>query len=160
MYRKSEIYANFDINLIKVTLMARQRGGPLKLEIALNRNSKLLTRKQRSRNQEIPSSYLVNILISLKAKGIIKTNRGPHGGYELARKPEDITIFDIVEVLEGPFELAACLEDEKNCSRGSTCVSMGVWTKVQKAQGDVLRGITINDLVEETQNLYSPDFSI
>jgi len=130
------------------------------LEIALNRNRELLTRKQISRNQDIPSSYLVNILISLKAKGIIRTVRGPRGGYELGREPDDITVFDIVEILEGPVELAASLEDEKNCSRSSTCVSMGVWTKVQKAQVDVLKGITINDLVEETQNLYSPDFSI
>ncbi len=130
------------------------------MEIALNRNSKLLTRKQISRNQDIPSSYLVNILISLKAKGIIRTIRGPHGGYELAREPDDITVFDIVEILEGPFELAASLEDEKNFSKSSTCVSMGVWVRVEKAQKDVLKGITINDLVVETQNLYSPDFSI
>ncbi len=124
------------------------------LEIALNQNRELLTRKQISRNQDIPSSYLVNILISLKAEGIIRTIRGPRGGYELAREPDDITVFDIVKTLEGPFE------DEKNCSRSSTCVSMGVWTKVQKAQEDVLKGITINDLVEETRKLYSPDFSI
>jgi len=130
------------------------------LEIALNQNSKLLTRKQISRNQEIPSSYLVNILISLKAKGIIRTIRGPHGGYELAREPIDITVFDIVEVLDGPFELSANLNDEKNFSKSSTSVSMGVWTRVEKAQGDVLKGITINDLVQETRNLYSPDFSI
>ena len=60
------------------------------LEIALNRNERNLTRKQISKNQEIPSSYLENILISLKTNGIIRTIRGPKGGYELAKKPEDI----------------------------------------------------------------------
>ena len=130
------------------------------LEIALNRNGEILTRKQISRNQEIPSSYLVNILISLKTKGIINTLRGPKGGYELARKPENITIYDIVEILEGPSELAPCLGEGENCSRSSICVCKEVWAKVEKAQEDVLKSITIYNLVEETQNQYSPNFSI
>lgn len=130
------------------------------LEIALNGNGDKLTRKQISQNQAIPSSYLVNILISLKSNGIIRTTRGPNGGYELAVEPENISIFQLVEILEGHFEVAPCLEDESNCNRSSICITRGIWVKLQKAQEEILKNITIKGLVEETQSLYSPTFSI
>ena len=130
------------------------------LEIALNKNKENLTRKQISQNQEIPASYLENILISLKTKGIIRTIRGPKGGYELARDPADITIFQIVEIMEGPFDSIPCLDNDENCTRSSSCVTKGVWEKLQRAQENVLNEITIQDLVEETEGLYNPTFSI
>ncbi len=130
------------------------------LEIALNRNKENLTRKQISRNQDIPSAYLENILISLKTKGIIRTIRGPKGGYELAKDPKDITIFQIVDILEGSTELVPCLENSNVCARNSICVTRGVWSKLQKVQEDLLSTITIKDLVEDTKELYSPNYSI
>ena len=130
------------------------------LEIALNRNGEKLTRKQISQNQEIPSSYLENILISLKTKGIIRTIRGPKGGYELAKDPEDITVFQIVEILEGSSDSIPCLEDKNECTRSSICVTRGVWSKLQEVHKEFLNGITIKNLVEQTQKLYSPNFSI
>lgn len=130
------------------------------LEIALNRSGDKLTRKQISKNQEIPSSYLENILISLKTKGIIRTIRGPKGGYELAKEPEEITIFEIVNILEGPSDSIPCLDDSNTCTRSSICVTTDVWRRLQDVQKDLLSEITIKDLVEQTQELYSPNFSI
>jgi Rrf2 family protein len=130
------------------------------LEIALNRSGDKLTRKQISKNQEIPSSYLENILISLKTKGIIRTIRGPKGGYELAKEPEEITVFEIVNILEGPFDSIPCLDDSNACTRSSICVTTNVWRRLQEVQNDLLSEITIKDLVEQTQELYSPNFSI
>ena len=130
------------------------------LEIALNRGGDKLTRKQISRNQEIPSSYLENILISLKTKGIIRTIRGPKGGYELAKKPEEITIFEIVNILEGSSDSIPCLNDSNVCARSSICVTFDVWRRLQEVQKDFLSEITIKNLVEQTQELYSPNFSI
>ena len=130
------------------------------LEIALNRNKENLTRKQISRNQEIPSAYLENILISLKTNGIIRTIRGPKGGYELAKDPGDITVFQIVDILEGSTDLVPCLDNSNVCARNSICVTREVWSKLQKVQEDLLSTITIKDLVEDTKELYSPNFSI
>ncbi len=130
------------------------------LEIALNRSGDKLTRKQISKNQEIPSSYLENILISLKTKGIIRTIRGPKGGYELAKEPEEITVFEIVNVLEGPSDLIPCLDDSNACTRSSICVTTDIWRRLQEVQKDLLSEITIKDLVEQTQEHYSPNFSI
>jgi Rrf2 family transcriptional regulator, cysteine metabolism repressor len=130
------------------------------LEIALNQNEKNLTRKQISQNQGIPSSYLENILIGLKSKGIIRTIRGPKGGYELAIKPEDITVFQIVEILEGSSNTIPCLDDKDECLRSSICVTRGVWDNLNKIQENFLKEVTIKDLVQQTQELYSPNFSI
>jgi len=144
---------------VKISTKSRY-GTRAVLEIALNGDGGKLTRKQISQNQAIPSSYLVNILISLKSNGIIRTTRGPNGGYELAVEPENISIFQLVEILEGHFEVAPCLEDESNCNRSSICITRGIWVKLQKAQEEILKNITIKGLVEETQSLYSPTFSI
>ncbi len=130
------------------------------LEIALNRNGEKLTRKQISQNQEIPSSYLENILISLKTKGIIRTIRGPKGGYELVKDPEDITVFQIVEILEGSTDSIPRLEDSNECTRSSICVTRDIWSRLHEVQKEFLNDITIKDLVEQTQKLYSPNFSI
>ena len=145
--------------LLKISTKSRY-GTRAVLEIALNRSGKKLTRKQISQNQEIPSPYLENILISLKTKGIIRTIRGPKGGYELAKNPEDITVFQIVDILEGSSDSIPCLEDSNLCARNSICVTRGVWSKLQKAQEYLLSEITIKDLVEQTKELYSPNFSI
>ena len=130
------------------------------LEIALQRNGEKCTRKQISQNQEIPSSYLVNILLTLKTEGIIRTIRGPKGGYELVKNPENITVLQLVEILEGTTESVPCTYNEGICSRSSICVTKKVWKKLQEAQEKVLRDITIQSLVDETLSLYSPDFSI
>ncbi len=144
---------------MKISTKSRY-GSRAVLEIALNRNGEKLTRKQISQNQEIPSSYLENILISLKANGIIRTIRGPKGGYELAMEPENITIFRLVEILEGTSDQIPCLDDKSKCTRTSICVTRDVWENLQRIQENFLKGITIKDLVDQTQKLYSPTFSI
>lgn len=145
--------------VLKISTKSRY-GTRAVLEIALNQNKRNLTRKQISKNQEIPSSYLENILISLKTKGIIRTIRGPKGGYELAKDPKDITIFEIVDILEGNTDLVPCLENSNVCARNSICVTTDVWRRLQKVQEDLLSEITIKDLIEQTKELYSPNFSI
>lgn len=54
-----------------------------------------------ARTEEVPANYLVQILSELRNGGLIVSRRGKQGGYALARAPEDITLFDIVKVIEG-----------------------------------------------------------
>ncbi len=145
--------------VLKLTTKTRY-GTRAVLDIALNFNEKKITRKHISKNQDIPISYLENILIALKSTGLIKTKRGPGGGFELAKKPENITMLEIYEVFEGPVAPVECLKNADYCSKSSECITKWVWDKLGKAQEAALKEITVQDLIDQTRNQYQIDFSI
>ena len=73
--------------------------------------------------QAIPENYLRRLLIELKRGGIVASQKGPSGGYLLARHPAKITMADVVQIIEGDFAPVECLEESSNsaCQRGDTC---------------------------------------
>lgn len=62
--------------------------------------------------------FALKILRKLVASGIVKSFKGTQGGYELARKPQDISLKDVIETVEGTYRLSRCLNEEYPCSRG------------------------------------------
>ena len=84
-----------------------------------------------SRRQEISPRYLEQIFQKLKKKGILKSKRGPQGGYILARSPDDITVKDVVIATEGGLALVDCIGEGKNkkgdCVFNGGCVTQTVW---------------------------------
>src|ERR1700757_1193747 len=73
--------------------------------------------------QNIPENYLRRLLIELKRGGLVASQKGPSGGYILARHPARITMADVVEIIEGDYSPVDCLEDGNNtqCSRSHPC---------------------------------------
>lgn len=130
------------------------------IEIALQSGDKPITRKSICESQDISSSYLENILIILKNQGIIKTIRGPKGGYSLAKDVADITMFDIVNVFEGSISAVHCVDHPENCERYAECPTKIVWEDLMKAQEKVLKGYTIKKLIELNGKRESLDYSI
>lgn len=130
------------------------------VEIAMHPSDKPVNRKTISDNQNISSSYLENILIVLKNQGIIKTIRGPKGGYILAKDPADITMLDIVNTFEGNISAVSCSEDPGTCERNEICPTKIVWDELQKAQEKVLNHFTIEKLVEINNQNQGLNFSI
>mgnify|MGYP002622146514 FL=1 len=92
----------------------------------------------------IPSRFLVQILLQLKAAGLVESTRGASGGYRLARSPEEITLADVVEVIDGP---PVC---EKPGDRVDPlcCALYSAWQQADRARGDQLAQIRFADLVE------------
>lgn len=130
------------------------------IEIAKQSSDKPITRKSICESQQISSSYLENILIILKNQGIIKTTRGPRGGYTLAKDASEITMYDIVSVFEGSISAVHCVDDPSNCERFGHCPTKIVWQELMDAQSTILKSFTIKKLVDissENQNL---DYSI
>ncbi|MBN2657234.1 MAG: Rrf2 family transcriptional regulator [Spirochaetales bacterium] len=130
------------------------------IEIAKQTGDKPITRKSICESQEISSSYLENILIILKNQGIIKTIRGPRGGYALARDPHDISMFEIVSAFEGSISAVHCVDDPTNCPRYKNCPTKVVWEALMKSQRDVLKSFTIEDLMKQNENEKSPEYLI
>ncbi len=118
------------------------------VEIARNYGKGPIKRKDIVENQDIPDSYLENILISLKNKGIVNAIRGPQGGFVLKKHPASITMLDVMLSFEDSFSPVDCLEEPSGCERVSFCPTRPVWRKLQEAQEDVLKNVTIQELVE------------
>ncbi len=105
-----------------------------------------------ARKEDIPERYLRQIIILMERGGLIRSFRGPKGGYILSRSPQEITLSEVFEVLEGSLSFAPCLEDERVCQRVSYCAAREFWKKVNLSMRKTLETITLKDLAE-TQRL-------
>ncbi len=122
------------------------------IEIAKNHNGTPTKRKDISDVQGIPNSYLENILITLKHNRIVSSIRGVGGGFVLKRAPEEITLLEIFEALQGDLNLLDCIEMPEICDRNVNCIIRPIWVEVQKAQKEVLRKVTIKDLMDKEKS--------
>ena len=120
-------------------------------EISRNYGKGPLAIKEIAERQQISISYLEQILHKLAKAGIIESVRGPHGGYELAKKPVDLTIGDVIRALEGPIALSHCLEPgiSGECYQADDCVARMVWTRVGEKIEEALDSISFDQLLRQ-----------
>ncbi len=98
--------------------------------------------------QQIPPSFLAKIISQLSIAGIINTSRGPRGGVSLARKPEEISLLDVVEAIDGPITLNECTKDPSVCAFGEDCPIHDVWCETQAELVQQLQQSTFDKLLE------------
>ncbi len=118
------------------------------LELALAYNSGPLQIKVIAERQKISNKYLEQLVGIIKTAGLVRSLRGPRGGYVLAKPPQDIKLSEIFRVLEGPVLTVECVEDEHACPSYADCVTRQLWIEVNDAILSVLTGKTLADLVE------------
>jgi Rrf2 family protein len=101
-------------------------------------------------SQGIPENYLRRLLIELKRGGLVASQKGPSGGYMLARPPARITMAEVVEIIEGDYTPVECLEDSSStCPRDQPCAMREVWREVRDSVNGILRGVTLQSLSEK-----------
>ncbi len=94
---------------------------------------------QIAEDQRIPPSFLAKIISQLSIAGLIHTSRGARGGVSLARDPEEISILEVVEAIDGPIALNECTGDAGACPFGDDCVIRPLWCDAQNELVDRLR---------------------
>ncbi|MGO9056600.1 MAG: RrF2 family transcriptional regulator [Candidatus Binataceae bacterium] len=101
--------------------------------------------------QGIPENYLRRLLISLKRGGLVLSQKGPSGGYILARPPSRITMADVVELIEGDYVPVECLEEGaiSPCRRDQACAMRDVWRQVRDQVNSILRSTTLEMLASK-----------
>jgi len=102
-----------------------------------------------SRRQGISQRYLEQIFQKLRRAGVVGSKRGPSGGYFLGKKPEDITIGEIVQITEGSINPVRCIDTENStqlCERSGECVTQIVWSEAGKRLREYFDSVTIKDL--------------
>ena len=105
-----------------------------------------------SKRQNISLKYLEQIIIPLKKANYIRGIRGARGGYVLIKSPEEITVGEIVKLLEGGTEICVCCDNPKACKKAKTCLTRQVWIDAAGAFFEKLNSITFSDLVKVSKN--------
>lgn len=120
------VTAMIDVNLY-------QQGGPVPLAGI-------------SRRQDISVAYLEQLFSKLRRENLVKSIRGPGGGYVLAKDPADITIADIVFAVDEPLDITRC-GGNGNCAKGSIkCITHNLWASLNEKIIDYLGSVTLSDL--------------
>ena len=118
------------------------------LDLALHFNEGAIQIKDICERQDVSEQYLKNLMASLIAANLIRSVRGPRGGFTLARPPSQIRVIEIVQATEGSIALVDCVDAPEICSRADLCVTRDVWTEMGDAMSAVLESLTLQDLVE------------
>jgi Rrf2 family protein len=119
------------------------------LELAKAYGSEPVKRKDIARIQGLSDPYLENILIALKRAGLLRAIRGAAGGFQLARPPDAINLWEIAMVLEGTMAPVDCLEKPGRCDRSGVCGARYAWKKLHDAQRQALASLTLEDLLRQ-----------
>lgn len=113
-------------------------------------NNKVVSSNEIAEKMAIPRNYLLKITKRLLEAGIISRYKGVYGGFSLNKAPEDITLFEIVETIEGITKINRCLEEDKYCSRFATenCPVRNVYCSLQRTVEKKMSDVTIKSLMD------------
>jgi Rrf2 family protein len=124
------------------------------IELALHYDQGPQHLKEIARRQEISEKYLEQIMRQLRAQGYVNSKKGSCGGYFLAKPPREITVYDLVQAMEGPLVLVACIDNPQACSRLNICAARDVWSRFNDHIARELSSTTLADLAREQKNKY------
>ena len=100
-----------------------------------------------AKRQELPEKYLEQIAVTLKKNGLLGSNRGVSGGYFLTRDAGDISVGEILRVMEGDLSPAPCVDENgSQCKRKDICSNVILWNKLNEAINSVIDNITLADM--------------
>jgi Rrf2 family transcriptional regulator, cysteine metabolism repressor len=125
------------------------------LDLALHHGRELVQIKDIAKRQDIPKKFLEQIVLQLKGAKYLNTIRGPKGGISLAKAPGEITLGEIVRLIEGPTSPIACVSTTGyiKCGFERKCVFKNVWLDIKERINEVLDQTTFEDMVERTKKM-------
>ncbi len=137
------------------------------LDLSLNsKEGKVVPLTEISRRQDIPMPFLEQIMLILKKAGYVQSKMGKGGGFLLARRPDDITLGEIIRLIEGPVEPIACgVKDRPSgCAEEERCAFREVWVNVTEAISGIVDTVTFAQIMRRTRELQNrsikTDYSI
>jgi Rrf2 family protein len=116
-------------------------------EIAAHEGDAPLKAEQISAAQEIPLSFLENILVDLRRAGFVRSLRGQVGGYRMARPASEVSVADVIRAVEGPLADVRGIRPEQVCFKGSAEPVRDVWLATRVSLRRVLERVSIGDIV-------------
>lgn len=123
-------------------------GTRLMFQLALNYGNGPMLLKDIAAREDLSVRYLEHLVSPLKTAGLIIATRGSKGGYALSKKPEDITVKEIIQILEGPLYPSECVEVPEICDRSDSCITRDVWVELEQTISATLARHTLRELVD------------
>jgi Rrf2 family protein len=103
---------------------------------------------QIAQEQQIPPSFLAKIVSQLSVAGLLQTSRGARGGVSLARDPQDISLLEVVEAIDGPILLNECVGNNGVCTFGDSCMMRPIWCDAQAELVGRLKNTTFDSFLQ------------
>ena len=128
-------------------------GYRLMVDLASHWGEQAMALKDISTRQNISLLYLRQIIMSLEAAGLVRSQRGSKGGYALAKNPEDISLIDIIHALEGPLSMVECIDDPTVCDRADHCATRLLWKEMSAQLESVLESKSLASLAQKQLRL-------
>ncbi|EGJ49890.1 Rrf2 family transcriptional regulator [Desulfocurvibacter africanus] len=143
-------------------LSTRSRyGARMVLDMALYGNAGLVRLSDLAVRLDVSVKYLEKLVRELQKAGYVYSKRGPTGGHGLARDVAEISVGEVVRLLEGDHALTMCAQEDQICRHVDDCIMRKVWTDASEAMFAALDAVTFADLVREAKDKqFSCDFSI
>lgn len=104
-----------------------------------------------AKEQEIPPSFLAKIISQLSIAGLIHTSRGARGGVSLAREPEEISVLEVIEAIDGPIALNECTHSTGSCPFGDDCPLRPLWCGAQAELVNKLKKSNFGQFVKKKE---------
>lgn len=123
-------------------------GVRMMVELALAYGQGTIMLKDIASRQEISEKYLWHLISSLKKGGYVRSMRGPKGGYALTKNPKDVSLKDILAILEGPLALVDCADETRTCARSSGCEVKEIWAEITEKMSSILEEYTLQDIID------------
>lgn len=116
--------------------------------------NRMMTTIEISNQMKIPVNYLKKLMRQLRGKGIVDVERGRYGGFYLAKKPETISLYDIITTIEPTMKINRCMEKDCYCNMNNIkeCPVRQVHVRAQEALEKELKGCSIGDVVNEMKH--------
>jgi Rrf2 family protein len=116
------------------------------VQLARENGKSPIMAKDLADGQEVSAAYVDQILIPLRAAGLVISHRGRNGGYQLARPADQITALEVVESIDGQVCLVECVADEDLCDRAYRCVTRDIWSELTDNMRNILKRHTLAEL--------------
>ena len=110
-----------------------------------------------SKQRHIPEKFLFQISNDLIDKKLIKSLRGPKGGYSLARSASDISVADVIDSLDKSMAPVACLDNSETCEISGNCAQQNMWSDVEQTLISKLETVSIKDLAEKERTVINSE---
>jgi Rrf2 family transcriptional regulator, cysteine metabolism repressor len=115
------------------------------IDLDMNKGENPVSIRDIAERQKISESYLENIFSDLRNAGILGSIKGKNGGFYMIKRPEEVSLLDVLEILEGELKIVDCVDTPK-CESECECYTHDFWRKLNTIMKDSLRDIKLSDI--------------
>ena len=117
------------------------------IDLAMHDPGKPRMLKDIAQSQQISEKYISRLVIDLRRAKLVRSVRGVNGGFHLAKRPDEITLLEVLETMEGPLSVVECVRSPEKCKRQTLCPARNIWTQLNDGIRELTRNITLDDIL-------------